>query len=726
MIEVVSVYHSRGWWGRSRSQLRNQDNVWSNQLKPQLAQIAQPLLSSVTQRLEEIHHVMAGLGTASRELDLFSHKRLAIEPHQQYGERNSVDILVDVARDALEWLAEDSAKLLGSWIEMLVTSDAPLLRRLAIHSITLNPQLSPSDCLYLVLDRIGLHGSEFNEVLRVVTRSYGGADEQARKAVVDAILAYMLPDSEHYSDKERTARWHFDWLSWLLESKPDCVLANAALSPIKAKFPEWCPSASPAHSFSIEWEEIDFSKSPFSVEQLLAKEPQRQLDDLLTFTGNRLNGPCREGLLESVREACRERTNWALSLGKALAVQALWSSDLWPQWARGLQESELSVEAWHDLLALISSPSLQSVHACDIANLLHSLVRDGGKPFAIDLLDNVNTIALSMWQLLELDIYDETIGRLLFRSLNCPAGVIVQTWIKSLSLLVKRETAVRRALPEQYSSCFTLIVEDPTPKGGIGRCVLASQTAFLFGLDEEWTLQHIIPLFSDQNEQKFNQAWSGFLMSGGLCPALIDRMQPAFIAAVPRISHDAKELRESFIEHYTALTVYIADPKLELLPQLFQQGSQADRLVFASTLGSFLRKIPQSNKQQLWRDWLRQYWEDRLQGILAPLNEFEVFKMLEWLPHLGDVFPEAVALAIRSPAITITDVYALRELRQSKLVQEFPHETAKLLIYFSSCNIEYFTDELECIQADLPPISPEITKELMEAFVLAGLRFTSS
>jgi hypothetical protein len=690
-------------------------------------QIAQPLLSSVSQRLEEIHHVMADLGIASRELDPFSHRRKAIESHEQYGENNAVDVLVDAVRDTLEWLAEDSPTLLSSWIEMLVISDAPLLRRLAIHAITLNPQLSPSDCLYWVLDRIGLHKlSEFNEVLRAVTRSYVGADEQARKAVVDAVLAYMAPDYEHYSGKERSARWHFDWLSWLLESKPDCVLANVALSPIKAKFPEWCLSESPARSFSIEWEEIDFSKSPFSVEQLLAKDPQRQLDELLTFTGNRLNGPCREGLLESVSEACRQNTNWALLLGKALAGQALWSSDLWPQLVRGLQESDLPVEGWHQLLELLSNPALQSFHVRDIANLLHSLVRDGGKAFALELLDNANSIALSIWQLPELDIHDEISTGWLFRSLNCPAGVIVQTWIKGLSLLVKRETGVRRALPEQYSSWFTLVVEDPTPKGGMGRCVLASQTAFLFGLDEEWTCQNIIPLFSDRSEQKFHQAWNGFLGFGQLRPALIDHMQPAFIAAVTRLDHEAKELRQSFIEHYTALAVLcIADPKLKLLPKLFNQGSQDDRLVFASTLGSFLRKKQQSKKQQLWRDWLKQYWEDRLQGILAPLEESEILKMLEWLPHFGNIFPEAVALAIKFPAITIEGIYVLYELRQSKLVREFPSETAKLLIYLAGCQIEYHSDELERIQADLPPISSEITKELMEAFAHAGLKFTT-
>ena len=37
MIEVVSVYHSRGWWGRSRSQLRNQVRARSLSVPPRSA-----------------------------------------------------------------------------------------------------------------------------------------------------------------------------------------------------------------------------------------------------------------------------------------------------------------------------------------------------------------------------------------------------------------------------------------------------------------------------------------------------------------------------------------------------------------------------------------------------------------------------------------------------------------------------------------------------------------
>jgi hypothetical protein len=146
-----------------------------------------------------------------------------------------------------------------------------------------------------------------------------------------------------------------------------------------------------------------------------------------------------------------------------------------------------------------------------------------------------------------------------------------------------------------------------------------------------------------------------------------------------------------------------------------------DRLAFASHLGYFLRQMQQAAKQQLWNGWLRRYWQDRLQGVLAALDEAEIRKMLEWLPHLGDAFPDAVALAVRSPAIQIEHSHVVYELRESELVTRFAVETAELLIYLANCRPGYHTADLEKIYARLPPIPAHVRSRVDEAFARAGV-----
>jgi hypothetical protein len=267
------------------------NEVWTKYLRPHLARVAQPLLSGVALRLEEMHGELAAWGKASRVWDPLSYGRSAIEPHDQDQYPEAVDVLVDAAREALEWLGSNSPALLSAWVERLVTSDVPLLRRLAIHAITVHPEWSPEELLKWLLDRLGLHGlSEHHEVHCAVALSYAAAAESARKAVVDAILAHTLSASDDRPAEERTARSHFDWLSWLLQAKPDCPLADAALAPIKAQYPDWRLSDHPDLTHWMGSANWVGSESPWSVEQLLVREPRDQLDDLLNYKGDHFHG----------------------------------------------------------------------------------------------------------------------------------------------------------------------------------------------------------------------------------------------------------------------------------------------------------------------------------------------------------------------------------------------------------------------------------------------------
>ena len=697
--------------------------IWTKHLKPNRARVAQLLLSGVARRLEEMHGELAAWDKASRKWDPVSYGRSAIEPHEQDRYPEAVDVLIDAARDALEWLAASSPALLSAWIQRLVTSDVPLLRRLAIHAITVHPEQSPEERLRWLLDNVGLHElSEHHEVYRAVAMSYAAADDPVRKAVVDAVLVHTRPATDDRSAESQTARSHFDWLSWLLQAKPDCTIAGAALAPIKVQYPEWRP---PDHLDFTHWTGSAGwvgSESPWSVEQLLARDPLEQLDDLLNFAGVRFDGPSRDGLLDNVREACKQKASWAFALAQVLRERSLWPSDLWPALIRGLQDSDPTIEGWRELLTLASNPALQTAHTYDIANLLYGLVKDGGKPFALNLLEQANAISLPAWKVLEGNANDEDIDDWLSRAINRPAGIIVEFWINGLSLLVRGKTGAERVMPENYRHWFTLVVQDTTSKGGLGRSLLASQTAFLFGLDEAWARQHIIPLFSDTDRNKFAQAWDGFLVWGRLYPALVEALMPAFIAALPRHAMDLHDRRGRFIEFYTALSVFhVSDPTQQLLPVLFQHGSLEDRIAFASHLEYFLRQMQHAAKQQLWSGWLCRYWQDRLQGVLAVLNEAEIREMLEWLPHLGDAFPDAVALAVRSPAIRIEHSNVLHELCESELVTRFPVETAELLIYLASCTVGYHTADLARIDALLPPIPAHLRDRVEEAFARTGV-----
>jgi hypothetical protein len=713
-LDAESVLHADHW---------SLNKVWIEHLRPHLGQIAQQSLSGVTRQLEEIHHDLRAWDKASQDWDPVSYGRSAIEPHEQNRHPKAVDVLIDAARDALEWLAANAPALLEAWTEKLVTSDVPLMRRLAIHAITVHPGKSADERIKWLLDRVGLHNlSEHHEVHRAVALSYVIASDVTRHAVVNTIQAQTLPVSDSWSAEERTARLHFDWLSWLLKAKSDCIFAGMALVPINAQYPAWLPSDQPDLTHwagSVNW---IGSQSPWSVEELLAKEPREQLADLLGFKGSHLDGPDRDGLLMTLREACKQSYDWAFALTEVLVEQSLWSSDLWSGVIRGLQESELTVDVWRKLLATVSRPELHAENAYDVAQLLYSLVKNDGKPFCLEILEQANAVALLLWQGLEPGDQNEDTDDWLSRAINQPAGMIVEFWINGLSLLMRGKSGDERILPEDYRCWFTMVAQEPANKGGQGRTILASQTAFLFGLDEGWTSTHIVPLFSDSDDQRFAQAWDGFLVWGRLYPALVEVLMPAFIQAPQRLAAHTSDWRRRFVEFYTSLAVFhVSDATQQLLPAFFKNGSLEDRASFASYLSHFLRQMQPAAIQQLWDEWLYQYWQDRLQGVLAALDESEVREMLGWILHLGDAFPAAVSLAIRAPTIRVEHSDLLFELRESELVLRYPAETAELLIYLCSCELGYNIVDLREVDARLSNLSIELRKRLDEALALVGI-----
>ncbi|RYE43120.1 MAG: DUF4020 domain-containing protein [Hyphomicrobiales bacterium] len=700
------------------------DEVWTKHLKPQIASAAQPLLSGISQRLEEMHHDLRAWEIATQDWDSMSYGRAAIEDHEQDRYPEAVDVLISAARDAIEWLAVNTSVLADAWIERLIASDVPLLRRLAIHATTVLPQMSADRRLEWLLSHVDLNNLlEHHEIHRAAFLSFGKASDETRRAIVNAVLAHTLPASADSSAEMRTARAHFDWLSWLLQSNPDCSLAGAALAPITEQYPQWIPSDHPDLTHwtgSAEWVG---SQSPWSVVELLARSPGQQLDDLQNFNGTHIDGADRDGLIATVRDACKQESRWGFALAEALSERLLWPSDLWPAVMRGLQEAELGVDGWRRLLAVVARRKLQEAHPNDAANLLYALVRDGGKTFALDLLEDANSIALPVWQALPSNAEDEDVDNWLSRAINRPAGVIVEFWINGLSLLVHGKKGTERVLPDSYRQWFTVVVQDATWKGGLGRTLLASQTAFLLGLDDDWTRKHVIPLFSDKDRQKFRQAWDGFLVWGRLTPALVEALMSAFIGALERLNVDFSDRRRRFVEFYAALAVFhVTDPMTHLLPALFKNGSAEDRSSFALHVGQYLRQLQPAARQELWDAWLHRYWQNRLQAVPVKLDEAEIRAMIEWLPDLNESFPTAVGLVVRSPHVRIEHSGVLYGLRESDLVTRFPAETAELLVYLCSCVVGYHAGDLGTIAARLPALAPALRRQLDDGLAHVGAK----
>lgn len=694
--------------------------LWKDHVKPTLPTHAHALLSAMTRSLEAIYRDLATWDVVSDDWDPHSYRRSAIEGHEQDRFPQPIDVLVDSARDALEHLAATRPQLIDTWLDT-VDLQVPLLRRLAIHATTIRTGTTPDDRLQWVLREIGLAGAmEHHEVHRAVALSYPVASDDMRKAVVAAVLAIGEQEAGEWPAERMTDRAHFAWLSWLLNALPSCPYARAALTPIERRYPEWEPAEHPDFTHYSGMTLSVGGESPWPAQQLLATPAWDQLDQLLTFEGTQFFGPSRSGLLTAVTAACKQQTPWAFGLLAALDAHQANASDLWRAVLRGLREAGMSTDEWRALLAIAAQPQIQAAQGASISDLLYELVGDGGKPFASALLAQANDVAFATWQALPSYETGQHVADWASSSVDRSAGVLVRYWLSGLSLLMHGKSGDERHLPTTYKSWFASILDEPGSKGGHGRALLAGYVAFLYGLDEAWTREHVIPLFAEPDASRFAQAWDGFLHVGQLNPALAADMAPVFAGALTRIEPDARR-RRRFIEFYTALAVYhVDDPIREMLPDLLRAGSVGDRVALVVDIGGHLRAMQAVAKKALWERWLRKYWALRLDAVGAPLDDLENAKMLDWLGSLGGSFAQGVELAVLAPPVVADHSGLLLSLREGDLPTQFPEATARLLIYLCDCVRGHLVADLGRTAARLPALPHEISHRLREQLARVG------
>ena len=224
--------------------------LWEEAIAPRLDQLAEPLLTRITPRLITRHRIRHARQRNDPDYDYESLARHAIEPHEQDNRRASANVLIDGARDCLEHLATCDSSAAADWCDHYAQSETPLLRRLALHTLSFRKNLNADQKCEWLLHNVSIHGRDtHHEVFRVAKEIYSELGSNHRQRLVDAILKYRYPRGD--DPKRRTAFHQFDWLHWLLRSDPDCDLISQHIERIHALYPEFQPSEDPDLTYSI-------------------------------------------------------------------------------------------------------------------------------------------------------------------------------------------------------------------------------------------------------------------------------------------------------------------------------------------------------------------------------------------------------------------------------------------------------------------------------------------
>ena len=659
------------------------NELWEKGLKPSLGEIAEPLLADLVQNLTQQHHTLRAWRSANRNWDPTSYRRSAIEPHEQDKYREPIDVLIDAARDCLEHMATEHSTVAAYWCDRLIKADVPLLRRLAVHTLSTRTDLTANEKVDWLLAAIGLHDfSTHHETFQALGVIYPAADTAKRKDIVEAVLDFAWPRQEDEDRTRHTVYQHFNWLYWIHNADPDCELADQALHRVWEANRDFEPRDHPEFTHYLEAGST-VPRNTWRVDDLLAR-PAREWIGNPSFLGGELTAPDRYDLLRAVEEAATKNFQWGLDLSDALADSGVWDSDLWP-YLMGAWSRELDGPKHREVLDRLRVIELYPKHARSVADALRALVKQGGLPYAPDMLQEANRIAEAVWDSLDptepLYETDNWLGK----ALDHPAGAITEFWLESLSLWVRRQTSRPEALGDEYRVALSRIVQDDTLVGRLGKTVLARHLAFISAVDHRWADARLVPLLKQPDEPDYQAVWSGFLYGAHLNPPLADALRSAFLDAVSRMNSmfpNQEWPRQQFVRLYAIMAIFFVEAPLDSwIPKFFEIAETDDRVQFAWQIGHTTDDMDDAKQRQWWHRWLRDYWENRLQGVPTPLTADEIDAMLNWLPYLRGVYPDAVHLAIRMEPVPSENSFIIHQINDRALWQKHPEATAKLLIH---------------------------------------------
>ncbi|MEW8254056.1 MAG: SIR2 family protein [Candidatus Thiodiazotropha taylori] len=474
--------------------------------------------------------------------DFDSHRRSAIEPHEQDNYPKAIDVVINAAREALVYLGEHAPDYTEYWMRTRENSKSNLIRRLAVHTIGQVTRLNVEQKIHLLLSKGIFNKVHRQESFMLLNRLFPDAVLTTKQAVISEILAYQDNTGEY--SKQRTAQVQFDWLTALVKSDPSCTELHNALGDIQSKYADLEESKYPGLN---TWMEVgDYTpESPYSANTLLAEDGP-DFDTLLNFNAESspLNGgPSKSGLSTAIHDAAERDQKWGFNFINYLSGKEDWDNEYFPDLLRAVGKWPEAVEDAQALLNLLKNQEIQKYHSHIVADIVLNSVRNEGVIYICDVLPRTNEIADSIGNLMDLSSSSVNGDGVSWFdiAINTTEGRLAEYWIHALSIQVNK--CGERVFEEPYRTNLESLV-DSTKKASMYTIpVVTQQLAFLYGVDENWVREKIAPLFEFERDEILSQAWDGYLYSNAPRKEQFKLLECAFAAALDKVGVLFKEKR---------------------------------------------------------------------------------------------------------------------------------------------------------------------------------------
>lgn len=677
---MVNVYADHYWLPQA----------WETIFKPHLDEMATDINVLADSSLRQAHHLMVSFSAASNDWDPDSFARSAIEAHEQDQHKDPKGLIIDMARDSIEYMLDQHSEIGSGVVESWARAEAPILRRLAVHGWSHRRDKSSEEKVtWLLTDRRLFDDAAKHENFRLIKLNFAGCPEVLRNKVVETVVR-DTPQSE-YRDYSI-----YNFLSWISETGPDLESAAKALRSIRDKHPEYEPSEYPDfdHWTSSGSVVSAFPLTADELHQRIQQGARAAFHDVVALSS--YEQPGRSGWQEALECVSTAVVRWPED-GELLLTHAddlktvPEEKSLWRAVIDGWARAALDNDQWRAVLdTLERRPKGAEVNHAT-ARLLEHGARRGDNEIPPNLNHGARQLARSIWSdSAVIDLPSSSVDGWYGPARYGQAGIIAEFWIHSISSDWRNAGDDWSGLSTEVKEELESMIADDGPRGAAARTIFGSHLRFLFGADEQWCGNMLLPLFiwSTTADVSAQQVWDGYLQGrGGWNERLLDHgLLDLLVDVTPRVETHLPVL----VDHLCAQLAGIAlnsktDPVgTGWLRRFISLTGPATRQLWASRVRESLSRNTSELAESRWKTWIRTYWTQRLESVPAPLSPAEAAELAGWTPYFIDSFTEAVRLATSAPAALVPRAHVVHGLIHSDVLKKYPHDSINLLTHLLS------------------------------------------
>ena len=574
----------------------------SKGMKPSLYQIAPTLMRQVVVLLDRLHSIWTVWGDPKVAPYDSTYLRPAIPvlpsqlpkdfPCGAWSEDEAwfVNTLVDTACECLSALAQSHQSLIENWCSVMIRSNAPILRRLAIYGLSLSPKMNAAEKLNWLLNHADLGDEQCHfELFRVAGQYFPDASKEVQELFVEAVQSCH----GQFAFEPTDLRLRFEWLYWLSLQSPGTGTVKEALADIENRGADFVRRGDPSLPRWMHQIHESTLESVWSPAELLSKPAKEWLLPLASVD---LKKPASSNTVKAVYCAAQQCFTWSLELADAFIETKDWHSGYWFGLLIAWSEMDLTSEECRAVLDRLENCELDPIHFSAKAEMLLSLTYVD-KPCDVDLFRQALGLANSWWN--ELDPHDSSKAELQLYEFRCfsihPAVHLTLFWLQGLE---KYSTPGCGAPPIDFFSILSRLLTSGSSATIRGRQLLIGNLGLLVKHNEEWVKTHLIPLLSPGQEQ-FNllTMWIPVLKKTKDPPdlAVLNLLREPLANVVPHLCEDLDEdIKSDFMALCDCMRQHFPNESERWLGLIAKYGSERDKRVTA--MGRKYHRPPEEEK----------------------------------------------------------------------------------------------------------------------------------